>query len=74
MYFGRTAISIVAMHHVFLLQDNDINYSDAMCVFLCPDNDINGSDAVRVVYFGRTAISIAAMQCVFFIVRQRYQW
>ena len=33
-YFGRTAISIVAVKCVFLWQDNDINCNDAMPV-LC---------------------------------------
>ena len=51
MYFGRTAILVVAMQCVFCVfwQDSDINVSDVMCVFLWPDNDNNSSDAVRVL-------------------------
>ena len=49
VYFGRTAISIVAMQCVFFWQDSDINGSVAMSVYLWQDNDINCSDAMRVL-------------------------
>ena len=54
MYFGRTAISNVAMQCVFFYGRTVISIVAMQCVF----------------FYGRTAISMVARQCVFCVFCQ----